>query len=156
MNHYKIKINCTGIKNLSYNGKEISTKTYNNVSNKFKIEQFITEYDYINKLVILYKRIPKPFEFVCKTLEFVCNDMISIKDFIVFIKHMKSIGFKSDNNNIRIQFLDTKAPHDPLYEVLFDTHEVLFATLDKPKKKKRKIIKNRSLYQTQILYNSGI
>ncbi len=146
MNHYKIKINCTGIENLSYNGKEISTKNYNNVLNKFKIEQLITEYDYINKLVILYKRIPNT---TIKTLEFVCNDMISIKDFIVFIKHMKSIGFKSDNNNIRIQFLDTTAPHDPL-------HEVLFNTLNKPKKKKRKIIKNSSSYRTQILYNSGI
>ena len=116
MNNYKIKISCTSKNELCHNNKKISIKNYN----KLNLEQLINNNDYIEKILILYKKLYEQ-NIITKSLEFLCKCDYEITDinFETFIKNMINIGFCSNNNTIIhlprriILNLITRRPFDP-------------------------------------------
>lgn len=159
--NYKIKIACTKKKELQYNKKPISRKNHN----KINFIKLIDDSNYINTGLILYKTLKK-LEFrpiTTKTLEFLCsseNELTEI-EFVGFIKDMKNIGFSSDMYNTihliklhkseqeqdkYIHSIKRKDVEEHIYRYRFSSEENIET------KNKRKKLKNRSLYSTQILY----
>lgn len=81
-----------------------------------------------------------------QSLEFICESLNSMSEnqFINFIEAMHSQGFYSSNNNT-IALIDLNNN----YKVIFNYN---FESLTKQPIKENKKNKNRSTYQTQILY----
>ena len=138
MTDYKIKIACTSLDELCYDNKIINKKNYN----KCKLEELINNYDNINKLLILYKKMNNK-NITTKTLEFGCNNEISEINFLNFIQDMKNIGFNSKQDT-SIHFIYTQT-NESIYKYKFQSIEPIY----KFKINKKK---NRSNYNTQILY----
>jgi hypothetical protein len=143
MYNYKIKISCTTKDELCYNNKKISNKNYNRPN----FEELINNTDYIETALILYKH--KHFKkFTTKSLEFMCkrDNEISESDFKKFIKSMKNIGFKSNNDNtIKLIKINDNKPNE-----LFLTYKFQLETKEPNKEYIYK--KNNSTYSTQFLY----
>lgn len=137
MNTYKITIRSLIDKNrvLSYTRK--------------KLEKLMTKFDYIQKAILTHKTyIPnagvKPIK--TQSLEFICESLniLSESQFINFIETMHDYGFySSKNNNIALIDLNTN------YKVIYSYN---FQSLTKQEIKERIKKKNKSTYQTIILY----
>ena len=137
MNTYKITIRSLIDKNrvLSYTRK--------------KLEKLMTKFDYIQKAILTHKTyIPnagvKPIK--TQSLEFICESLniLSESQFINFIETMHDYGFySSKNNNIALINLNTN------YKVIYSYN---FQSLTKQEIKERIKKKNKSTYQTIILY----
>lgn len=137
MNTYKITIRSLIDKNrvLSYTRK--------------KLEKLMTKFDYIQKALLTHKTyIPnagaKPIK--TQSLEFICESLniLSESQFINFIETMHDYGFySSKNNNIALIDLNTN------YKVIYSYN---FQSLTKQEIKERIKKKNKSTYQTIILY----
>ena len=101
---YKIKIKCTNINDLSFNGKRINRLIYNDIIANLNP----SEDDFIKKITILYK-YSKRYNidnFVDKSLEIICNRCLTEEEFKGYIEHMYYSGFQSYNNVI-VEFIDT-------------------------------------------------
>jgi hypothetical protein len=137
MNTYKITIRRLIGKNrlLSYTKKNL--------------EKLIAKFDYIQKAIITHKTyIPNAQVKPTKTqsLEFVCESLniLSESEFINFIETMHNYGFSSSkNNNIALIDLNTN------YKIIYSYN---FQSLTKQEIEERIKKKNKSTYQTQILY----
>ena len=141
---YKIRIRCTDPKELAFNGKKITKKSYNNIHNRLQPNNI----DYIDAIIILYItsysiRYPRryPEFFTDKSLEFLCNTKITEDQFKVFILKMKEIGFASDQK-CSIQFIDNNGKI--MYNYDFN--------LCKPKPIKVNPRNKNKLYSQQYLY----
>jgi hypothetical protein len=134
---YKIKIECTSEDKLCYNNKKISNKNYN----KPNFEELMNKIDYIETALILYKHFKK---FTTKSLEFMCKREISEDEFKTFIKYIKNIGFKSNNDNT-IKLIKINKPNELIltYKFQLETKEPNEEYIFK---------KNKSTYSTQFLY----
>jgi TATA-box binding protein (TBP) (component of TFIID and TFIIIB) len=142
MNNYKIKIGCTSEDKLCYNNKKISNKNYN----KPNFEELMNKIDYIETALILYKNFKK---FTTKSLEFMCKREISEDEFKTFIKDMKDIGFKSNNDNtIKLIKINDNKPNELIltYKFQLETKEPNEEYIYK---------KNKSTYSTQFLYKKN-
>ena len=134
MTEFKIRIECTSIKQLSFNNKEILKKN----------EMCVFDSN-IKKIIILYKTLDK-FT-TTKTLEFICDKELNKEEFEDFIKTMKDCGFKTTSPKIKIQFINMNTkPFTPLFNYTF--MDVKIAELDASSKKK-----NRSSYKTVTVYS---
>jgi len=145
--NYIIKISCTSKDELSCNNKEISIKYYN----KLNLKKLIDTTDYIEKALILYKKIQNK-NFTTKSLEFICkccnNEFII--DLKPFIKEMQDIGYSSSNNTfiylIKINNNDLDTRYEPILKYRFQsiTEVSLKENIERSK--------NKSSYHAQILY----
>ena len=108
---YIIKIDCTHITNLSFNGRNIrlgkkKTRYRRKVSQcppDLTLGYILCIFPYIKSIKIIHKKLNN---FTRKTLEFYCESEsesdLSSEEFIDFIEVLKKIGFSSiDNTEIR-------------------------------------------------------
>ena len=89
---YTIRIDVTQFDNLSFNGKCINKKVYQDIFSNLEIDDI----DFIESAFILYKGTGK--KFTTKRLVFVCDREITELQFIQFIDKMKRVGFQSNND----------------------------------------------------------
>ena len=116
MSKYKIKINCTEIQQLSYNNSKITNKDFE----KYNFDDI----NYIDEVYVLYRKIIKE-NFILKSLEFIINKSLDIKELKDFLKILKNKGFRSDNNTT-VEFIDITENnnHNYLYKILYNTYEI--------------------------------
>ena len=113
MSKYKIKINCTGIKQLSYNNSKITNKDFE----KYNFDDI----NYIDELYVLYRKIIKE-NFILKSLEFIINKSLDIKELQDFLIILKNKGFRSDNNTpVEIIDITDNNNHNYLYKIRYNT-----------------------------------
>lgn len=101
---YKIKIKCTNINDLSFNGMRINRLIYNDIIANLNP----SEDDFIKKITILYKYSQRYNidNFVDKSLEIICNRCLTEEEFKGYIEHMYYSGFQS-HNNVIVEFINT-------------------------------------------------
>jgi hypothetical protein len=139
---YTIRIDVTQFDNLSFNGKCINKKVYQDIISNLEIH----DTDFIESIFILYKETGK--KITTKTLVFVCDQEITELQFIQFFDKMKKVGFQS-NNDKNIYFTD--------YKRLPNERELFiykFTSCDKVDivQTKKSHIKNNSRYKTSHIY----
>ena len=149
MNNYKIRISCTSNGDLSYNNEEFPGEIYNKINyDKLIHTDFSDKTLIIHKALILHKTITRKDNKTIKTksLEFICNNEISIIDFETFIKAMQTFGFSSNNHNT-IQLIKTRTnkPHETILNYRFQS-------ITQKKIHPLRRHKNKSTYSTQYLY----
>jgi hypothetical protein len=116
MSKYKIKINCTGIKQLSYNNSKITNKDFE----KYDFDDI----NYIDEVYILYRKIIKE-NFILKSLEFIINKSLDIEELQDFLIILKNKGFRSDNNTpVEIIDITDNNNHNYLYKIRYNTYEI--------------------------------
>ena len=130
---YKVRIQCTSTKDLSFRNKPINKKTYREIHNAFQPETI----DYINSFMILHKTF---HGFTTKSFEIVLQDTFDDEQIVFFIQYMKRLGFVSCGT---IQLLVNGIP-----ALNYDF------TTEMPVPIKNKKYKNRSSYRTQCLYKT--
>ena len=130
---YKVRIQCTSKKDLSFRNKPINKKTYREIHNAFQPETI----DYIDSFVILHKTFHR---FTTKSFEIILQDTFDDEQIVFFIRYMKQLGFVSRGT---IQLLVNGTP---ILNYDFTTELCL------PIKNKK--YKNRSTYRTQCLYKT--
>ena len=122
---------------------------YRLIFNKKNLKKLVVKFDIIQKALLTHKNyISKEQVEPIKTqsLEFMCESLNSISEnqFINFIETMQSYGFySSKKNNIALIDLNNN------YKVIYSYN---FQSITKQVIKENKKNKNRSNYQTQILY----
>jgi hypothetical protein len=135
----KIRISCTTQDELQINKKKINLKNYlNYVNNKFD------DYDYIIKVFLLqkYKFINNKTSYIKKSLEFICSRDIIEEEFQNFIEDLKKIGFTTQKENHKIQYINNEGI------VVFNYNY----NLNKPYIIPAFSNKKKSLYRQQNLY----
>ena len=122
---------------------------YRLIFNKKNLKKLVAKFDIIQKALLTHKNyISKEQVEPIKTqsLEFMCESLniLSESQFINFIETMQSYGFySSKKNNIALIDLNNN------YKVIYSYN---FQSITKQVIKENKKNKNRSNYQTQILY----
>jgi len=115
MSKYKIKINCTGIKQLSYNNSKITNKDFE----KYNFDDI----NYIDEVYVLYRKIIKE-NFILKSLEFIINKSLDIEELQDFLIILKNKGFSSDNNTpVEIIDITENNNHNYLYKIRYNTYD---------------------------------
>lgn len=116
MSKYKIKINCTDIKDLSYNNFKIN--------NKYRKKYKFDDINYVDEVYVLHRKLIKE-NFILKSLEFIINKLLDIKELQDFIIILKNKGFRSDNNTT-VEFIDItdNNNHNYLYKIRYNTYEI--------------------------------
>ena len=134
----KIRIDCTSQKDLSFNGKKISQKSYNQIHTVLCPETI----DYIHSIAILHKSFQK---MTVKSLEIFTKDRIDETEFMEFITKMKNVGFDTQNEHCTIQFVDDDCNVVYCYK---------FKTVTKTNKriKRKQKQKQKAKYSQQTLY----
>jgi|UniRef100_A0A6C0LVC7 hypothetical protein len=127
---FKIQINCTTKKDLSFNNKPIKPQIYKEIIQKLQPLNL----EYIESIQILYKN-ERGKSFTKKTFEIFINSELSREEFKAFIHKLKDIGFYSENEkNIKFnEIINTMS-----FNYNFTTEEPLMI--------------NSSKYATGILY----
>lgn len=95
MDTYKIRINCSSKKYLSFNNKKINNKIYDDIIYALNPETI----DYIYKIVISYEDYYSPentIEFTNKYLDIIFNRYINNDEYKSFINNLINIGFKGN------------------------------------------------------------
>lgn len=95
MDTYKIRINCSSKKYLSFNNKKINNKIYDDIIIALNPETI----DYIYKIVISYEDYYSPentIEFTNKYLDIIFNRNIKNDEYKSFINNLINIGFKGN------------------------------------------------------------
>ena len=115
MSKYKIKINCTEIQQLSYNNSKITNKD----KEKYKFDDI----NYVDEVYVLKRKLIKK-KFILKSLEFIINKSLDIKELKDFLKILKNKGFRSDNNTT-VEFIDITENnnHNYLYKIRYNTYD---------------------------------
>ena len=136
MSKYKIKINCTDILELSYNNFEITNKD----RKKYKFDDI----NYVDEVYVLHRKLIKK-NFTLKSLEFIINKSLDIKELQDFLIILKNKGFRSDNNTT-VEFIDItdNSNHNYLYKIRYNTYEI--------NKYSNIINKRKSKYSQQEIY----
>lgn len=139
---YKIKIVCTSINDLSFNGYRINRSIYDNMI----YHLYPNEEDFINKIIILYKYSKRHNveNFVDKSLEIICNTKLTENKFIEYIEKMHDCGFQSYNNAI-VEFINMEN-YETIYKYSFNLMEPVRI---KPRNGK---YKNNSSYSVDTVY----
>lgn len=134
MSKYKIRINCTEIKQLSYNNSKITQKQKYNFN----------DINYIDEVYIKYRKIVKENK-TLKTLEFIINKSLDINELQEFLIILKNKGFRSDNNTI-VEFIDITDNNNYiyLYKFRYNTFEII--------NNSNIINKRKSKYSQQEIY----
>ena len=116
MSKYKIKINCTDIKELSYNNFEITNKD----RKKYKFDDI----NYVDEVYVLHRKLIKK-NFTLKSLEFIINKLLDINELQDFLIILKNKGFRSDNNTT-VEFIDITENNNYiyLYKIRYNTYEI--------------------------------
>jgi len=122
---------------------------YRLLFNKKSLKKLISKFDFIQKALLTHKTyIPNDSldSITTQSLEFMCESLniLSESQFINFIETMHDYGFYSSKKN-NIALIDL----NPNYKVIYSYN---FQSLTKQVIKEDKKIKNKSNYQTQILY----
>jgi hypothetical protein len=152
---YIIKINCTGKKDLTFNGVEIrvAKKNLRQSPPDITLGYISCIFPYIKEIKIVYKRLDK---ILIKRLEFYCEDETDLRDeeFVHFIEVLKRLGFASEND-VKIRYCKiVKYMGDN--NVVRNKHEEIyvytFTSLIKIEEVERKRKPNRSIYKTGVLY----
>ena len=105
MSKYKIKINCTDIKQLSYNNSNITKKD----REKYKFDDI----NYIDEVYVLHRNLIKE-KFTLKSLEFIINRPLDIKELHEFIIILKNKCFISEKNTT-VDFIDITNNNNYIY-----------------------------------------
>jgi hypothetical protein len=136
MSKYKIKINCTDIKYLSYNNSKIS--------NKDREKYNFDDINYIDEVYVLHRKLIKE-NFILKSLEFIINKLLDINELQDFLIILKNKGFKSDSNT-SVEFIDITENNNYiyLYKIRYNTYEI--------NKYSNIINKRKSKYSQQEIY----
>ena len=154
---YIIKINCTGKKDLTFNGIAIrvAKKNLHQSPPDITLGYISCIFPYIKELKILYKTLNKR---TIKRLEFYCENEtdLSDEDFIHLIEVLKRLGFASEND-VKISYCKI----DKIYKyingknVMREKHEEIlaytFTSLVKITDSKQRR-RNRSKYYTKPLH----
>lgn len=145
--NYKIKISCTSKEQMSCNNKEITKKNYN----KPELEKLIDATDYIEKALILHKKMQKR-NFTTKSLEFNCKCCANkyIIDLKPFIKEMQAIGYSSSHNTFIYLIEINNNELDTRYKPIL---KYRFQSITEEEIKPRERNENKSSYSTQTLYS---
>jgi len=154
---YIIKINCTGKKDLTFNGIEIrvARKNLHQSPPDITLGYISCIFTYIKELKIVYKTLNKV---TIKRLEFYCENETDLSDeeFVHFIEVLKRLGFASEND-VKICYCKIIKYMDD-NNVMRDRHEDIlvytFTSLIKIEDGERRLsrCRNRSKYSTRILY----
>ena len=155
---YIIKINCTGKKDLTFNGIAIrvAKKNLHQSPPDITLGYISCIFPYIKELKILYKTLNKR---TIKRLEFYCENEtdLSDEDFIHLIEVLKRLGFASEND-VKISYCKIDKYIDG-NNVMREKHEEILAytftslvKIVRVKRKNRKRKPERSIYTTKLLY----
>ena len=116
MSKYKIKINCTGIKQLSYNNSKITNKDFDDIN--------FDDINYIDEVYVLHRKLIKE-NFILKSLEFIINKLLDINELQDFLIILKNKGFRSDNNTT-VDFIDITMKNPIyLYGIKYNTFKII-------------------------------
>lgn len=163
MINYIIKIDCTHINDLSFNGRNIRLGK-KKTRNRRKISQCPPDltlgyisciFPYIKSIKIIHKKVNK---FTRKTLEFHCEREfdLSSEEFIHFVEVLKKIGFSSiDNSKVRYVKIINYNDGTVLLHEHVDIIIYTFTSLERiePIFRTPRIARNRkSRYKTDLLY----
>ena len=161
---YIIKIDCSHITNLSFNGRNIrlgkkKTRYRRKVSQcppDLTLGYILCIFPYIKSIKIIHKKLNN---FTRKTLEFYCESEsdLSSEEFIDFIEVLKKIGFSSiDNTKIRyvkiINYFDESIIRYEHVDIIIYTFtsleriQPIFRTL-----RIRRNLNSRYKYRTELL-----
>lgn len=152
---YIIKINCTGKKDLTFNGIAIrvARKNLHQSPPDITLGYISCIFPYIKELKIVYKRLNT---ITIKRLEFYCENEtdLSEEEFVHFIEVLKRLGFASERD-VKISYCkivrymdDNNVMRDKHDEILAYTLTSLIKIEDSKKPRRR----NRSKYFTRVLY----
>lgn len=154
---YIIKINCTGKKDLTFNGIAIrvAKKNLHQSPPDITLGYISCIFPYIKELKILYKTLNKR---TIKRLEFYCENEtdLSDEDFIHLIEVLKRLGFASEND-VKISYckIDKIDKYINGKNVMREKHEEIlaytFTSLVKITDSKQRR-RNRSKYYTKPLH----
>lgn len=165
---YIIKINCTSIIELAYNGKIISKKKDIPESILEDLKKDILDKIgiNINYILIICRTLKERLRTITlKTLQFEyeSENELNREEFVNFIKILKSFNFnpyeekndeinenkikKKFNNKNTIRYIDLRDIDEPIFEYIYKTEEAM--QLGSRNKKP-----NRSKYKTIQLYNN--
>lgn len=154
---YIIKINCTGKKDLTFNGIAIrvAKKNLHQSPPDITLGYISCIFPYIKELKILYKTLNKR---TIKRLEFYCENEtdLSDEDFIHLIEVLKRLGFASEND-VKISYckIDKIDKYINGKNVMREKHEEIlaytFTSLVKIKDSKQRR-RNHSKYYTKPLH----
>lgn len=158
---YIIKINCTGKKDLTFNGIAIrvAKKNLHQSPPDITLGYISCIFPYIKELKIVYKKFDK---ITIKRLEFYCENEtdLSDEDFIHLIEVLKRLGFASEND-VKISYckIDKIDKYIDGNNVMREKHEEILAytftslvKIVRVKRKNRKRKPERSIYTTKLLY----
>jgi hypothetical protein len=154
---YIIKINCTGKKDLTFNGIAIrvAKKNLHQSPPDITLGYISCIFPYIKELKIVYKKFDK---ITIKRLEFYCENEtdLSDEDFIHLIEVLKRLGFASEND-VKISYckIDKIDKYINGKNVMREKHEEIlaytFTSLVKITDSKQRR-RNRSKYYTKPLH----
>jgi hypothetical protein len=152
---YIIKINCTGKKDLTFNGIAIrvARKNLHQSPPDITLGYISCIFPYIKELKIVYKTLDN---ITIKRLEFYCENETDLSDeeFVHFIEVLNKLGFASEND-AKIRYCKIVKYKDD-NNVIRDKHEEIFlytfTSLIKIKYGKKLRRRNRSKYSTRVLY----
>jgi hypothetical protein len=155
---YIIKINCTGKKDLTFNGIAIrvARKNLHQSPPDITLGYISCIFPYIKELKIVYKTLNK---ITIKRLEFYCENETDLCDeeFVHLIEVLKRLGFDSEND-VKISYCKIVRYMD-YNNVMRDKHEEIFLytftsliKIEDRKRRRRKQKPNRSKYSTRPLY----
>lgn len=155
---YIIKINCTGKKDLTFNGIAIrvAKKNLHQSPPDITLGYISCIFPYIKELKIVYKKFDK---ITIKRLEFYCENEtdLSDEDFIHLIEVLKRLGFASEND-VKISYCKIDKYINGK-NVMREKHEEILAytftslvKIVRVKRKNRKRKPERSIYTTKLLY----
>jgi hypothetical protein len=141
---YKIKIFCTSIDELSFNGSRINRSIYDIIIHSL----YPKEDDFIDKIMILYKNSKRHDikNFVVKSLEIICNTKLTEKQFIEYIEKMHDCGFRSCKNDVVVEFIDIE-DYKTIYKYSFNFMEPVKI------KQRNRHYKNNSSYYVDTFYS---
>ena len=156
---YIIKINCTGKKDLTFNGLEIrvAKKNMHQSPPDITLGYISCIFPYIKEIKIVYKMLDK---ILIKRLEFYCENETDLCDeeFVHLIEVLKRLGFDSEND-VKISYCKIVRYMDNNNNVMRDKHEEIFVytftsliKIEDCKRRRRKQKPNRSIYKTRVLY----
>jgi hypothetical protein len=155
---YIIKINCTGKKDLTFNGVEIrvAKKNLHQSPPDITLGYISCIFPYIKEIKIVYKRLDK---ILIKRLEFYCENETDLCDdeFVHLIEVLNRLGFASEND-VKISYCKIVKYMD-YNNVMRNKHEEIYVytftsliKIEEGKQKRRKRKPNRSIYKTGLLY----
>ena len=155
---YIIKINCTGKKDLTFNGIEIrvAKKNMHQSPPDITLGYISCIFPYIKEIKIVSKMLDK---IRIKRLEFYCENETDLCDeeFVHLIEVLNRLGFDSEND-VKISYCKIVRYMDN-NNMIRDKHEEIFVytftsliKIEDSKKRRRKQKPNRSIYKTKVLY----